>query len=305
MVQDPAQARHGVAGPPAFFSTQVRGARRFYGDLAPNRRAGLVVVCGGREECMPTYRIHRTDFPFYSVEYVVAGRGQLALQGVRTGLEPGDVFSYGPGVAHEIETSAETPLVKYFVDFAGRGARGLLRRCGLWPPRLVRVHPPTALQGLFEELIEAGLTSGRAGGVMARLLLECLSWKLRVMSSVPASSSPRAFLTWQRCCALIQEEHARLRSVTDVARACHVDAAYLCRLFRRFSGQTPYQYLLRRKLEAAAARLSEPGALVKEVALEAGFSDPFHFSRVFKRVFGVAPSVFRAWRAGVGRVGDG
>jgi AraC-like DNA-binding protein len=76
-------------------------------------------------------------------------------------------------------------------------------------------------------------------------------------------------------------------------------------LFRRFSGQTPYQYLLRRKLEAAAARLSEPGALVKEVALEAGFSDPFHFSRVFKRVFGVAPSVFRAWRAGVGRVGDG
>ena len=42
----------------------------------------------------------------------------------------------------------------------------------------------------------------------------------------------------------------------------------------------------------AARRLQSPGILVKHVAEELGFADPFHFSRTFKRVFGVSPGRF-------------
>lgn len=288
------------AGPPAFFATEVRGARRFYRDLTRDGRVRLRVVCGGREECMPEYRIERRDFPFWSLEYVVAGRGRVRLQGQWRDLGPGDVFSYGPGVPHEIVTSSEAPLGKYFVDVTGRGARRRLERWGLWPPRVIRVQPPDALQRLFEELIDAGLRSGPGSEALCGGLFECLGLKLRMAVAWAEPKASQAFLTYQRCCALIQSEHATLRNLAEVARACHVDRAHLCRLFRRFSGETPYRYLMRQKLAAAAERLCEPGALVKTVAWEAGFSDPFHFSRVFKRVFGVAPSVFRLWRSGRG-----
>jgi len=43
----------------------------------------------------------------------------------------------------------------------------------------------------------------------------------------------------------------RLTSVAQAVRECHVDAAYLCRLFRRFDQQTPYQHLMRVKMNAA------------------------------------------------------
>ncbi|MGA4577371.1 AraC family transcriptional regulator [Limisphaera sp. VF-2] len=286
------------AGPPAFFATEVKGARRFYRDLAPDPRAQLVVVCGGREECTPAYRIQRRGFPFWSLEYVVAGRGRVHLEGRWRDLGPGDVFSYGPGVPHEIVTSGDAPLVKYFVDVAGRHARRRLQQWGLWPPRLARVHPPDALQRLFEELIDAGLRSGPGGDALCAGLFGCLGIKLRMAAAPAEQMLTPAFLTYQRCCALIQSDPAKFRNLADVARACHVDRAHLCRLFRRFSGETPYRYLMRQKLAGAAARLCEPGALVKAVAWEAGFSDPFHFSRVFKRVFGVSPSVFRLWRCG-------
>ena len=46
---------------------------------------------------------------------------------------------------------------------------------------------------------------------------------------------------------------------------------------------------LRRKMSLAAAHLVERGGLVKEAALRVGFTDPYHFSRCFKSVHGVAP----------------
>ena len=46
----------------------------------------------------------------------------------------------------------------------------------------------------------------------------------------------------------------------------------------------------------AAELLNQPGALVKHVTHQVGFSDPFHFSRVFKSVFGLSPDAFRRLR---------
>jgi AraC-like DNA-binding protein len=55
---------------------------------------------------------------------------------------------------------------------------------------------------------------------------------------------------------------------------------------------TPYRFLMRLKMSHAASLLLNPDALVKEVAYELDFSDPFHFSRSFKSVYGVSPERF-------------
>ncbi len=72
-----------------------------------------------------------------------------------------------------------------------------------------------------------------------------------------------------------------------------MDRAYLCRLFRRYDHQTPHQFLMRRKMHLAAERLQQSDLLVKQVAAQLGFADPFHFSRTFKRVLGLSPEAFR------------
>jgi AraC-like DNA-binding protein len=109
-----------------------------------------------------------------------------------------------------------------------------------------------------------------------------------------------AFETYQRCRRFIEDHFLELHSLQEAASGCHVDAAHLCRLFRRYDQQTPYQYLMRLRMNRAAELLREPGVLVSEVADALDFSDPFHFSRSFKRVFDVSPSDFMALQRGEG-----
>ncbi len=292
-MKPPKPRGRGTPPAPEFFSADVAAARRFYIDLNPPKNRRLVVVCGGLEHCTPGYAIHRTTFPFHSIEYVARGRGELKLKGRAYPLQAGRLFSYGPGIAHHITGEAADPLVKYFVHFAGRNAASLLRSCGLGPGRVSQASPPNALQALFDEIIESGLCVGRDQGKLCGRLLECLVLKIGVTRMPVEGAETLAFTTYQQCREHIDRHFRRLRTLDQVADECHLNNAYLCRLFRRYDRQTPYQYLLRLKMNLAAERLQRPGSLVKQVAEETGFPDPFHFSRVFKNIFGLSPDAFR------------
>jgi AraC-like DNA-binding protein len=67
----------------------------------------------------------------------------------------------------------------------------------------------------------------------------------------------------------------------------------LARQFRTMCGTSPYRYVLMRRLDFARKLLTEGRSLV-EVAIEAGFADQAHFSRMFKATFGVTPARYRA-----------
>ena len=283
-------------GAPTFFSADVTEARRFYLDLNPPKNRQLSVVCGGLERCTPDYAIHRETFPFYSIEYVSRGRGEVTLKGNTFSLKPGRLFSYGPGIPHHIIGDKTDPLVKYFVDFSGTRATMLLRSCGLSPGHVSQVVPANALQPLFDELIQAGLQVRRESGVLCAKLLECLALRIAGANASLESAETQAFATFQRCRQHIEQHCLRLKTLGQIAGECHINNAYLCRLFRRYDNQSPCQYLLRLKMNHAAQRLQEQGALVKRVAEEAGFADPFHFSRAFTSVFGLSPSAFRGLR---------
>lgn len=281
---------------PEFFSRQVSVARRFYLELNPPPDRPLTVVSGGFERCAPDYAIHRRTFPFFSIEYVARGQGTAKLQGRVQALQPGRLFSYGPGVQHEIATDSASPLEKYFVDFAGTEARKLLRSCGLAPGQALQTFPPNEVQGLFDELIASGQRSTRHAAELCAKLLECLALKIAGAHAPLAGRESLSFTTYQHCRQHIQEHFLRLRTLEQITQECHVDGAYLCRLFRRYDHQSPYQYLLRLKMNRAAEWLQEPGTLVKQVSEKLGFTDPCHFSRAFKTAFGLAPETFRRWR---------
>jgi AraC-like DNA-binding protein len=296
MKTKPATPRPPASPAPEFFSPNVARARRFYLDLNPRRQEPLAVVCGGLEHCTPDYVIKRDTFPYFSLEYVVLGRGEIELHGQTHPLAPGRIFSYGPGVPHHIRTTAAAPLVKYFVDFAGRTAAALLHSCGLTAGQVAQVYPPNDLQRLFDELIATGLRPRREQAGLCRHLLQGLILKIRATQVPVAQTDTPAFHTYQQCQQHISRHFLRLPTLDQIAAECHVSTAHLCRLFRRYDHQSPYQFLLQLKMQTAAERLEQPDCLVKQVAAHVGFTDPFHFSRVFKKVLGLAPETFRRRR---------
>ena len=281
---------------PDFFSDQVLEANRFYLDTHSRKRQSLKVVCGGCEHCRPGYRINRSDFPFYSIEFVARGKGAVTLRGSEHDLFTGRVFSYGPGISHVITTEADDPLVKYFVDFIGSDAPNMLQKFGPVPGHAAQVASPEEILRIFDDLIKNGQTGSLYTPLLCTAILQQLILKIAETSMVEHMHTTAAFYTYQSSREIIRKNCLNLRSLDQIAEECHIDGAYLCRLFKRFDNQSPYQYLMRLKMNIAAQRLQSPNTSVKEVAFELGFGDPFHFSRSFKRIFGIPPSTFKNLR---------
>jgi AraC-like DNA-binding protein len=289
-------AQSALNATPEFFSAQVIAARRVYLNLNPPASERLAVVCGGLEDCQPDYAVQRDTFPFYSVEYVARGRGSLTLGQRHHRLVSGRLFAYGPGIRHTIQSDSDVPLVKYFVDFTGQNAGRLLKAARLRPGQVADIFPPHEAQGLFDELIASGMKGTPRSRELCLRLLECLLLKISEAHAPVEGMETRAFTTYQQCREHLQRHFLRLRTLDQLAEECHADRAYLCRLFRRYDHQSPYQYLLRLKLKAAAELLKTRGAMVKQVADQVGFGDACHFSRTFKAAFGLSPDAFRHLR---------
>jgi AraC-like DNA-binding protein len=276
-----------------FFSGSVRKAQRFSLDEPPRVVNSFAVVGGGREFCSTVYSVHREAYPYYAVEFVARGRGRLTLNGKSHNLSAGVVFSYGPGVRHHITTDSRDLLEKYFINLSGTRALQLLAEADLSPGTVTQVSSVSDIQSIFDTLIRDGVRGNSASCTLCASLGEYLLKKLADLSMTPGTRPSPAFATFERCRQYMLAHFRRLRSLEQIANECDIDQAYLCRLFRRFDRQAPYQYLLRLKMGFAAERLRNPKLLVKEAAASVGFEDPFHFSHVFKNVFGTSPDVFR------------
>jgi AraC-like DNA-binding protein len=151
---------------------------------------------------------------------------------------------------------------------------------------------------VLEDLVREGQRSGGLARRICATLFELLLLKIEDTSTLAPHGSEPAREAFLRCKALIDAEAERLATLDEVARAAGVETSSVCRWFRRFQGSSPYQYLLRRKMNLAAEYLVEHGGLVKEVAQRVGFADPYHFSRTFKAVHGVAPRELLQYRRG-------
>lgn len=280
----------------ALLSQQVTGARYFFLNLAPSRKAPMTLVMGGREHCNPDYRLDRRGFPFHVLEYVVSGRGDLQLDDRRYALGPGVVFAYAPTLRCRVQTDPGDPMLKYFLCFAGAAVGPRLRRCGVPLGSARQLAGHAEITSVLEDLVREGQRSNSLAPQICAALFELLLLKIEDTATLAPHASEPAREAFLRCKALIDAEAERLGTLEEIARAAGVEASSVCRWFRRYQGTSPYQYLLRRKMNIAAEHLVENGGLVKEAAQRVGFADPYHFSRAFKSVHGVAPRALLRYR---------
>ncbi|MDD7939446.1 AraC family transcriptional regulator [Actinomycetospora lutea] len=98
----------------------------------------------------------------------------------------------------------------------------------------------------------------------------------------------------------IDREYAQPLDVEALARGVHWSAGHLSREFRRAYGESPYSYLMTRRIERAMALLRRGDMSVTDVCFAVGSSSLGTFSTRFTELVGVSPSVYRKQQAGPG-----
>ncbi len=142
-------------------------------------------------------------------------------------------------------------------------------------------------------VLRAEATIGGAGHLLA---VESIAEAMAIaMVRGTAAPAERAVAGDPRVRAAIELVHASYASpiqVGELASAAGMSRFHFSRLFRDATGASPYQYLLRTRIERAAELLRTGRSSVTEVAYSVGFGDLGRFARSFQAIIGTTPSRF-------------
>lgn len=230
----------------------------------------------------------------FQVIYIAGGRGYFECERMgRCHVTAGDMMMLFPGVRHAYRPSRETGWHEYWVGFSGEHAYRL------WHNRLFT--PETAVHhiGLNQEIIAdyeqiVRLCRQQTPGFQVRLgalVLQLLAHlhATETSSKVDAGDSERI----EEARAVMQSHIDRGIDVQGIADEVGLGYSHLLKIFRQYTGLTPYQYLLQLRIHRAKELLQQPDVSVKEVAAQMNFENQYYFSRIFKKKAGLTPSEWR------------
>lgn len=156
-------------------------------------------------------------------------------------------------------------------------------------------HIETILRALYADLKDGS----PAGALYGQSLSVALAHYLVRRHAVKAlrapdyrTGMPAARLS--RVLDFMRQNYAQENHLWELANLAGMSPHYFCDLFKKSTGISPHQYVLRCRIERAKELLRSPQFTVGEVAAATGFADQSHFSKVFRRMVGRTPVQFRA-----------
>jgi AraC family transcriptional regulator len=91
----------------------------------------------------------------------------------------------------------------------------------------------------------------------------------------------------------IDENFLKNPGIGEIAKFCRMSEFHFYRTFRQAFRLSPYQYMMKKRLEFSTHLINKSSARLAEIAISCGFGDAFTFSKAFKRYYGIAPSMSR------------
>jgi len=160
---------------------------------------------------------------------------------------------------------------------------------------LMDQHIMAVLLALRADLTEGSPAGRLYGESLANALAVYLLNRYTTRRYVPVAyrgGLPRYRL--KRVLDYIGENLANDLSLSQLAGVAGMSPHYFAELFRKSTGHTPHQYVLSQRIELAKQGLHDPGRNIIDAGMDAGFSNPSHFARVFRKLVGVSPSRFQS-----------
>ena len=291
---------------------QRKPASAFPRPLPPLRRHGLAVQYFHRY-VNRTERQHELDVVLLSV--VVRGHGRHVMGDEVHHETGGSVGVTHYGQRHDIVTSARgmdiynvyldlrnhplpvlpeelRPTLSAILPIHPRLAHQLNRR--VW----IRIDDPRRLSASLQR-IEAEQNSLRPGAVEIvqhsfQIFLIDLCRAAKGQEFTWSGGLSGAYPAWVETLRRDIDLHfARPHDLRSLAAGIGISVAYLCRIFKAYTGKTVVAYLVERRIQAALWKLREDDAKIISIALACGFNDLAYFNRTFKRIVGTTPSAYR------------
>ena len=211
---------------------------------------------------------------YAALAYRVSGVAEFDFGGKLITSNPGDIIFIPEGISYDVQHSGGSMIVIHFTD------------CNYHVAENISLNNKTYIGTLFAELHEKWEHRRLVHGTKAKIynILE-LCYELNIKTH----ASPLA----EKAKQLIDENYSNPEfDIEALTQKLYTSAPTLRRNFSDRFGIPPKQYLLKVRLDTAAAFLSQDFSSVIEASRKSGFNDERYFSRIFKKRYGKSPSKF-------------
>ena len=265
---------------------------------AAQQQLGLVVTrvgCNVREQ--PHAHLRNRVLGSYAAVWITKGKAWFDSPPTgRREMRSGTFFWLFPTVVHSYSPLDGGWSCRWFV-FGGAMAEAFERQGFLSAANpFVDVGDDAEVGALFTRLEQVFLDGGPLAVPLGAAIVHQLVVLVHGIATGLIGGSPQSASIVARAARMIEAEGAEGGGGADpesIAARLHTGYSTLRRQFRAQTGYSLKEYILRVRLKRAKNLLALSPMTIEQVAAETGFSDPYYFSRLFRKREGVAPSVFR------------
>jgi AraC-like DNA-binding protein/mannose-6-phosphate isomerase-like protein (cupin superfamily) len=271
--------------------------QQFYLPDSFARSGGIWPLNTGQTVTKPGYRAGPRVLEYYNLHFIIEGRLELEYSDRRVVLAKGDVFAMFPGIVYTYRRlESPDPLRMVWVSFDGPQAMQLL----LWSGFTAEAPYVCQMTGAELNFTLHQLNANPSPEPVRQV--EMCAWLYRLFSlmfrPVP-SAAPAGREVWLPKSLDYMHAHFMEKiTVQNIADYVSLHRGYFSKIFTEQTGLPPVKYLQKLRMEKAAELLRAGFLTIEEIALTLGYPDPYSFTHVFSKHYGMPPGKWRAEASG-------
>lgn len=254
----------------------------------------------GWEQCEPSHSFGPAARNHYLFHYILSGTGTLYATG-HDGvtkvfqIKSGQGFLLYPGQIATYIADKEFPWEYTWVEFDGLRVKEAVDTAGFSVDSPVyHARFKDVREIMKEELIYIARHGDAAVFHLIGHLYLFLDALVRSMVSVPVNKSNKLQDFYiKEALAYIEQNFQNDISVEGIAEVCGINRSYFGKIFKERLGKSPQEFLLNYRMIKATELLKLTTFSIGDVSKAVGYENQLHFSRAFKKIYGVSP---REWR---------
>lgn len=247
------------------------------------------------------------DHDFAEITYILSGKGRYLVDGKEYAVTAGDIIMCNPGVKHQnLQVNAKEPTVEFFTGFTDFHFKNMPKNSIAFRDNNYILHTSNETkQEISKHCYEmvAENESNQVGKyfMLKAHLMQIMLLIIREITEVQDGGQKGCnFESYNKSYAVKQiinylnENYESKISLDQIAHNMYLSPVYVSKIFKEETGESPINYLIKIRLEKAKDILSiSKGSSIKSVANRVGYEDVYHFSKLFKKYYGISPLYYK------------
>lgn len=252
---------------------------------------------------------------FIELVVVLKGHGCFGIEGKEHAVSEGDLILLNPGTEHYSYPDAvsEQPYIECVIGFTGVDYKDCCKdRMPLFKDYQMITHMPDAVKKeIFRLCMEIDKESNSCEmgryfmlkSYLIQVLCQIARFqkqeyekeaKMKNAGGCSFNSINKKYII-EQITAYMEKNYKEKISLDQIADNMYLSSYYISKLFKSETGDTPINYLISLRMKKAKEMLDDqPELSIQSVAAEVGYDDAYHFSKLFKKYYGIAPLYYKA-----------